>query len=204
MASLRPGPSPSPSSSIARPSPTTLTWTSTTRRAVSEDQAEGVLKTYMSLHPETASGTKLAIDGGGLFTILSYLLPTDVSGTHLWAASGVWPAEALGREVLVSHGHEHGRRRRRRPRRRGPSHLRRCVRYRAACRCTVAGKIPASCRTSYDLCSPSFTVSGNYKFNYHTRQGGRGPESGPSQRRARTSSPSSALRASTLSTTVAT
>ena len=88
MASLRPGPSPSPSSSIARPSPTTLTWTSTTRRAVSEDQAEGVLKTYMSLHPETASGTKLAIDGGGLFTILSYLLPTDVSGTHLSAASG--------------------------------------------------------------------------------------------------------------------
>ena len=49
----------------------------------------------MSLHPETASGTKLAIDGGGLFTILSYLLPSDVSGTHLWD------------EKYSYHGHEH-------------------------------------------------------------------------------------------------
>ena len=62
---------------------------------VSENQAAGVLKTYMALCPETASGTKLAIDGGGLFTILSYLLPSDVSGTYLYD------------EKYSYHGHEH-------------------------------------------------------------------------------------------------
>ena len=62
---------------------------------VSENQAAGHLETYMALCPETASGTKLAIDGGGLFTILSYLLPSDVSGTHLWD------------EKYSYHGHEH-------------------------------------------------------------------------------------------------